>query len=96
MIIKIGYLMTCLSSNQQWNNQVVNQTSKLGLEEDHAYSILDVRQVGLKRLVRLRNPWGKKERNSSFDDNWIKRSKGLKEKCLTSSENNGTFWIRMY
>lgn len=53
----------------------------IGLELDHAYSILDARQVGSQRLVRLRNPWGKK---------------AAQEKSVISSENDGVFWMRMY
>ncbi|CAF3666394.1 unnamed protein product [Adineta steineri] len=75
-----GYLMTCLCSNKQVNEEIFNQT---GLESDHAYSILDVRQVASQRLVRLRNPWGKKERTTLFP----------KEKLVKSSDNDGVFWI---
>ena len=60
----------------------------IGLELDHAYSILDARQVAFRRLVCLRNPWGKKQ--------WTKWSRSLKEKLVTSSENDGVFWMRMY
>jgi len=104
--------MTCLSSNKGLNEEVFNQRGKLkkffwdyfkcyvlfniGLELDHAYSILDARQVGSQRLVRLRNPWGKKERNGSFSDNWTKCPRILKEKLPTCSENDGVFWMRMY
>ena len=69
----------------------------IGLELDHAYSILDTHQVGSRRLVRLRNPWGKKERNGTLSDaDWTKWSSIPKEKLLTPSENDGVFWIRTY
>jgi hypothetical protein len=68
----------------------------IGLESDHAYSILDARQVNSQRLVRLRNPWGKKESNGSFSDNWTKWPRILKEKLAKSSESDGVFWMRMY
>ncbi len=68
----------------------------IGLESDHADSILDARQVNSQRLVRLRNPWGKKERNGVFNDNGIKRPRILQEKSVTSSENDGVFWMCMY
>lgn len=69
----------------------------IGLELDHAYSILDARQVGARRLVRLRNPWGKKEPNGTLRDaDWTKWSRIPKEKLVTSSENDGVVWIRKH
>ncbi|CAF3054520.1 unnamed protein product [Rotaria sp. Silwood2] len=64
-----------------------------GLESEHAYSILDAKQVGSQRLVRLRNPWGKKELNSSVSNNLIEWPRILKEKPPTSSEHDGAFWM---
>ncbi len=80
--------MACVSSNKQLNEEFFNQMGKLnsfffwrkfsdiffwlGLELDHAYSILDARQVGSQRLVRLRNPWGKKERNDTDGIFWMR------------------------
>ena len=69
---------------------------RLGLESDHAYSILDARQVNSQRLVRLRNPWGEKEWKGSLSENWTKWPKSLKQKLSASSANDGVFWMRMY
>lgn len=66
-------------------------TFRLGLESDHAYSILDARQVNSQRLVRLRNPWGEKEVKG---ENWSKWPKNLKNKFLPSAGNDGVFWMR--
>ena len=64
---------------------------------DHAYSILDARQVGARRLVRLRNPWGRKEQSGTLSDaDRTKWPRIPKEKRLTSSENDGVFWIRKH
>jgi len=68
----------------------------IGLESDHAYSILDARQVNSQRLVRLRNPWGEKEWKGALTENWTKWPKTLKHKLITSSANDGVFWMRMY
>ncbi|CAF4771840.1 unnamed protein product, partial [Rotaria sp. Silwood2] len=85
-----GYLMTCVSSNNQLNDQAFDL---MGLESEHAYSILDAKQVGSQRLVRLRNPWGKKELNSSVSNTLIEWPRILKEKPPTSSEHDGAFWM---
>jgi hypothetical protein len=67
---------------------------RIGLELDHAYSILDAQQVGSRRLVRLRNPWGKKGRNDALSDDRTKWPRILKEGPFKSSENDGVFWMR--
>jgi hypothetical protein len=68
----------------------------IGLESDHAYSILDARQVNSQRLVRLRNPWGEKEWKGALSENWTKWPKTLKHKLTAPSANDGVFWMRMY
>ena len=67
----------------------------IGLESDHAYSILDARQVNSQRLVRLRNPWGEKEWKGALSENWTKWPKTLKHKLTAPSANDGVFWMRM-
>lgn len=52
------------------------------LESDHAYSILDVQQVGSQRAVRLRNPWGTKMKT------------GSPMKKYPTYLNDGVFWMR--
>lgn len=100
--------MTCPCSNKRFSEQTFNRmgTSELffsvenlyiwilGLESDHAYSILDARQVNNQRLVRLRNPWGEKEWKGALHENWTKWPKALKNKLSTSSPNDGVFWMR--
>ena len=67
-----------------------------GLESDHAYSIVDARQINSRRFVRLRNPWGEKEWKDELSENWTEWSKTIKNKRSTSSPNDGVFWMRMY
>ncbi len=84
----------------EWVNEInENLTTKfvifIGLESDHAYSILDARQVNSQKLVRLRNPWGEKEWKGALNENWTKWPKTLKNKLTTPSANDGVFWMRM-
>lgn len=74
-----------------WHRTVL---SCAGLESDHAYSILDARQVNSQRLVRLRNPWGEKEWKGTLTDNWTKWPKNLKNKLSPPTGNDGVFWMR--
>jgi hypothetical protein len=39
-----------------------------GLVENHCYGVLDVREVGDHRLIKLRNPWGTTEWNGDWSD----------------------------
>ncbi|THC99147.1 hypothetical protein EYZ11_001398 [Aspergillus tanneri] len=39
-----------------------------GISENHSYSIMEAREVDGQRLLRLRNPWGKKEWNGAWSD----------------------------
>lgn len=66
-----------------------------GILDDHAYSIIDVRELnnGQHKLLRLRNPWGQGE----WRGRWADRSrewtpKILKELAYEFSDD-GTFWM---
>lgn len=70
----------------------------IGLEQNHAYSILDVRCVDMERslrLLRLRNPWGKfswKGKWSDSDPIWKNRA-DLMEDLQPRGGEQGIFWI---
>ena len=69
--------------------------TKMGLEPNHAYSLLDVRCLGAERLVRLRNPWGKfswKGRWSDQDSVW-RSHPALKEQLQPRGGEQGIFWM---
>jgi calpain-15 len=57
----------------------VQNTNELGIHLFHAYSLLDIQQIGTERLVLLRDPWG----HTTY--------KGIGHQWLESEE--GTFWI---
>ena len=73
----------------------------IGLMPMHAYSILDVREVGFMgvcgKFVKLRNPWGCMEWKSWYSDKsvcWTLRPR-LKKDFELKDENDGAFWMSL-
>jgi hypothetical protein len=67
-----------------------------GIEFNHAYGVLDVRDVDGLTLIRIRNPWGRGEWSGKFadeDEAWDDH-KGLKEKLNYQFKDDGTWWMR--
>lgn len=60
------------------------QFQQLGLLNNHAYSILDLKQVDGQRLVKLRNPWGSLVWSGKYSDG---------NDQSAESKEKGTFWI---
>ena len=71
---------------------------KMGLEANHAYSVLDVRCLETEtsvRLIRLRNPWGKFSWKGNWSDNdviWKSKSR-LREVLQPRGGEQGIFWM---
>lgn len=72
---------------------------RVGLEPNHAYSILDVQQLdlgeGSRKLLRLRNPWRKYSWNGNWSDQDIiwTSSPQLKAQLMPHGSEEGIFWI---
>lgn len=72
--------------------------TKMGLEPNHAYSLLDVRCLEMEkslRLIRLRNPWGKCSWKGVWSDSdpiWRSRP-WLMEELQPRGGEQGIFWI---
>ena len=52
----------------------------IGLVESHTYAILGVFDIGIDRLIRIRNPWGSFEWNGRWSDTsnvWTDELKGV-------------------
>ncbi|KAK2703364.1 calpain-D-like [Artemia franciscana] len=63
-----------------------------GLDKNHAYSVLDVREIENKKLIKFKNPWGR----SKWNGNWSPESSLWTEKVkqkLKYKEEKGVFWM---
>lgn len=65
--------------------------STSGIVQGHAYAILDVQEVDDVQLIRLRNPWGRKEWTGDWSDNSDKWTRRMKAKLNWVSADDGAF-----
>ncbi len=75
---------------------------KLGLLANHAYSILDVKELHGLRLLQVRNPWGR----ISWRGNWSFNSPSwtpellelfkINPREMNYNAENGVFWISFF
>ena len=66
-----------------------------GILFNHAYSVIDVREVDSLKLMRVRNPWGHGEWTGAFsddDEEWDKH-RLLKEKLHYNFSYDGNWWM---
>eukprot|EP00741_Cyanophora_paradoxa_P022170 tig00021435_g21402.t1 len=88
-----GSLMGC-SFSYQGKQEAPGES---GILKGHAYGILDVRDVengaATHRLLRLRNPWGRKEWSGAWSDGSKEWSPALLKKLSYQFADDGTFWI---
>ncbi|RHZ45994.1 calpain-like protein [Aspergillus thermomutatus] len=64
-----------------------------GISENHSYSIMDTKEINGHRLLRLRNPWGKKEWNGAWSDGSEQWTPEWMQKLDHKFGNDGFFWI---
>lgn len=66
-----------------------------GLPEEHAYSVLSVRELNGEKMIKLRNPWGKGE----WQGKWGDRSSEWTDETRTQLDwhdwqQDGQFWMQ--
>jgi hypothetical protein len=86
-----GFLLGCGSPVGASDSE--SDASNTGIVQSHAYSILKLQLVDEFQLIRLRNPWGRKEWTGDWSDNsplWTKR---LKDKVNFLAADDGAFWM---
>ncbi|OKL61226.1 hypothetical protein UA08_03481 [Talaromyces atroroseus] len=64
-----------------------------GISEGHSYSIMDAREANGVRLLRLRNPWGKKEWSGAWSDGAEEWTPEWMNLLGHKFGNDGVFWI---
>lgn len=75
-----GQLMGCSTRMLKEKERTAGfQLEKFGIVSRHAYSIIDVRRVGVTQLIRLRNPWGSFVWNGAYSDQSDKWTAALKQ-----------------
>uniref|UniRef100_A0A663M895 Calpain 6 n=1 Tax=Athene cunicularia TaxID=194338 RepID=A0A663M895_ATHCN len=99
---KRGGLISCSITS------VTDMETEMGLVVGHAYSVTAIRKLRLGErlifsfkaeklfMIRLRNPWGKREWNGAWSDNseeWKKVSKSESKSLGLTLENDGEFWM---
>ncbi|XP_074770988.1 calpain-6 isoform X3 [Athene noctua] len=103
---KRGGLISCsITASSGRSNEV---ETEMGLVVGHAYSVTAIRKLRLGErlifsfkaeklfMIRLRNPWGKREWNGAWSDNseeWKKVSKSESKSLGLTLENDGEFWM---
>ncbi|XP_029303856.1 calpain-1 catalytic subunit-like [Cottoperca gobio] len=91
--------MICCGTAQK-GGVLVNTVANTGIVDAHAYSVTGVTEVvyyGSKvKLVRIMNPWGRKEWTGKWSDKsemWQRVSPEDREKCV--DRDNGEFWMEL-
>lgn len=64
-----------------------------GILEKHAYSIMEAREVGGKRLLKLRNPWGNTEWRGAWSDGAKEWTPEWMKLLDHQFGDDGVFWI---
>ena len=64
-----------------------------GIFEGHAYSIMDAKEIKGERLLKLRNPWGKKEWTGRWSDGSSEWTAEWMQLLDHKFGNDGIFWI---
>jgi len=88
---KQDYLLGCGNPKPSAGNfEMVN-----GIVQGHAYALLDMREIGDIKLIKLRNPWGEGEWEGDWGDNSDKWTQKMRQLCdyTDSDENDGVFWM---
>ncbi|XP_029981764.1 calpain-1 catalytic subunit-like [Sphaeramia orbicularis] len=101
LMLRAGKFRSLMCCGTKQGEMSANTVLPNGLVAGHAYTITGVIELmcqgKLENLVRLWNPWGKKEWNGDWSDKsplWNTVSPEDRERCL-SVDDDGEFWMTM-
>jgi len=90
-----GFIMGASCGGDVDETEFSETYKNVGLQAQHAYSVLDVKAIEGHRLIRLRNPWG----HCSWTGAWSDRSKEwtseLREQLMAHGAEEGVFWMSL-
>jgi len=69
----------------------------MGLFAGHAYAIIDARELPVSgtRLIRLRNPWGRKEWKGRWSDGSSEWTPSIRKLLDHKDAEDGSFWMEL-
>jgi hypothetical protein len=67
--------------------------TRKGIQEKHAYSIMEAREIDGERLLKLRNPWGRTEWTGPWSDGSEQWTPEWMKKLNHRFGDDGVFWI---
>ncbi|KAI1628842.1 hypothetical protein EDD37DRAFT_23259 [Exophiala viscosa] len=95
-LLQVGktFLFGCATGfYSDWLDTSGQPREREGIAENHAYSIMDAKEVGGHRLLKLRNPWGKKEWTGKWSDGDSVWNASWMDLLDHKFGNDGIFWI---
>ncbi|CAD8113581.1 unnamed protein product [Paramecium sonneborni] len=87
-----------LTASSETNSQGVELDNGGGIVSQHCYAILDVQRVtgsdgNPDRIIKIRNPWGRKEWTKDWSDNSAKWTPELRQRLQVQQKDDGIFWM---
>lgn len=97
-----------LDKNKFWREELLNVNKtflfgcgqmggiygqRKGIQEKHAYSIMEAREIDGQRLLKLRNPWGRTEWTGRWSDGSEEWTPEWMQKLNHKFGDDGVFWI---
>jgi len=92
---QLGYLLGCANSQKNDKGEAEEAMGDKGILANHAYGIMDTRDIDGLQLIRIRNPWGMGEWKGAFadeDEEWDKH-RALRERLDYEFKDDGTWWM---